>query len=584
MGMHESSIKWEHISRDDFDRIVETLLVRMYHRPPVTTAVVLDGRGGDGGIDVGVYDQDGKIRHIFQLKHFPQGFSGGFRDVRQRQIKESFDRAWTKHQPPSWTLVVPCKPTDREGKYVSGLAKGKMVAISTWGCRHLDNELAKPENRDILDVAARSPLLNALKTIGQENAALAGPNDLAKRAADLHGVASGRSLYWDTDFQVSEEGVTQILRAKHPRAQELEPLGFQLTVNKNAFGFANVQRLVDYGTRRRVTIPGAAVAGFQSLGPTRFQHEGEIDRIEIGPAEVLPVDQRPVVTLEFLDDDGFTRASHQGQMYAKSEGEAGIAFLARFYGLLEIDVEIPYDPAKPGNFDLSMEFANARVSDAQGTLRLLRDFDSDAAVQVLFDEKKFLKGLAKGEAQVVEEAAELLIDDLAVLQQRLNATFRVPAELSNRDRVMLRVARLLSEGKATWMPPETSLTGTLSGESDKGIDTLLSGACAISMTIPAFPIEVQGSRFSLGPALLYHPHTAVRGAEELRRAFQEGTAAGRKVVFAPQTEKLIWVMPGGHDGGRVVPPETAAWDLPGIAMPIQEGQEPPGGPASLEGR
>lgn len=480
-------------------------------------------------------------------------------------------------------MVVPCKPTDTEGKYVSGLAHGKEVTVSTWGCRHLDIELSKPENRDILDVATRSPLLNALKIIGQESAALAGPEDLAKRASDLHGLAAGRSLYWDADFHVSEAGVTQTFRAKHPRANELEPLGFQFTVNKNAFGVVDVQRLVDYGTRRRVTIPGAALDGFQSLGPDWFQHQGEIERIEIGPADVLPADQRTIVTLEFLDEDGFTRASHQGLVHAKSDGEAGVAFLARFYGLLDIDVEIPYAKAEPGNFDLSMGFANARVSEAEGTLRLLRDFDSDAVLQVLFDGKKFLKGLAKGEAQVVDEAAELLIDDLAVLQRKLNATFRVPAELSNRDRVMLRVARLLAEGKATWMPPETSLTGTLSGESDEGMDTLLSGACAITMPIPAFPIEIQGSRFSLGPALFYHPHTAVRDATELRKAFEEGTAAGRKVVFSPQEGKLIWVMPGGHDGGRVVPPDTVAWDLPGIPMPTNEAQESSAGPAALEG-
>lgn len=573
MGMHDGSIDWSHISRDDFDRLVETLLLRIYHGPPVTTAVALDGRGGDGGIDVGVYDQNGAIRHIFQLKHFPEGFSGGFRETRRRQIKESFDTAWTKHQPPAWTLVVPCKPTDAESKYVSGLARGKEASVSTWGCRHLDIELAKPENRDILDNATRSPLLSALKIIGQEQAALAGPGDLAKRASDLHGIASGRSLYWDSDFQVSKEGVTEIFRAKHPRAQELEPLGFQFSVSKGAFG-DGVQRLVDYGARRRVTIPGTAVEGFRSLGPDWFQHQGEIERIEIEPAVLLPPDQRTTVTLEFLDEDGFTRASHQGLVLARSDGKAGVAFLARFYGLLEIDVEIPYNEATAGNFDLSMAFANARISEAEGALRLLNDFDSDAVLQVLFDGKKLMKGLTKGNAQVVDKAAELLIEDLAVLQRKLHATFRVPAELSNRDRVMLRVARLLADGKATWMPPEMSLTGTLTGESDEGMETLLSGACAVRMSIPAFPIEIQGSRFRMGPVVFYHPHMAVRDADQLRKAYKEGTAAGRKAVFTPKEGKLIWVMPGGYDNGRLVPPETVAWELPGIAMPLTESNKP----------
>ncbi len=580
--MHEGSIDWKHISEDDFNRVVETLLLRMYHRPPLSTAVALDGRGGDGGIDVAVYNQDGSIRHIFQLKHFPEGFSGGFRDTRRRQIKKSFDTAWEKHAPSLWTLVVPCKPTDTESKYVSGLAKGRAVTATTWGYTHLDIELARPENRDILDAATRSPLLNALKIVGQEATALAGAADLPARLTNLQRLAAGRSLYWDVDFQVSEGGVTQAYRAKHPRAAELEPLGFKFGVKSNAFGVGDLQRVLDYGARRRMTIPGAAVEGFKAVGPDWFQHEGAIDRIEIGPADPMPADQRIAVTLEFLDGDAFTSASHQGLMYAKSEGDRGIAFLARFYGILSVDVEIPYDHSSPGNFDLSMEFANARIADAQGVLGLLKDFESGSVVQVLFEGKKFLKGLTTGEAQVIDAAMELLIEDLGVLERKLNVAFRVPAELTHRERVMIRVARILADGIATWMPPETNLTGTLSGETDEGMDTLLSGACAITMPLRAFPVEIQGSRLSLGPAVLYHPHTAVHHASELRKAFQNGTAAGREVVFTPQGENLIWVMPGRHDGENILP-DTVPWDLPGIPMPHLEGQASPSDPSALEG-
>ncbi|MCG2623033.1 hypothetical protein LVY72_14110 [Arthrobacter sp. I2-34] len=580
--MHEGSINWKHISEEDFNRVVEALLLRMYHRPPESTAAALDGRGGDGGIDVAVYDETGKIKHIFQLKHFPEGFSGGFRDTRRRQIKESFDAAWTNHAPPVWTLVVPCNPTDKESIYVSGLGKGKEVTPAIWGERLLDIHLARRENRDILDAATRNPLLDALKFIGQENAALAGAGDLSTRLSNLHGLAAGRSLYWDTDFHVSRDGVTEAYRAKHPRAGELEPLGFKFAVKKNAFGVEDIQRVLDYGVRRRVTIPGAAVEGFKTVGPEWFQHEGTVDRIEISPAHPLPADQRISVTLEFLDEDGFTRASHQGMMHAKSDGGRGVAFVARFYGILELDAEIPYALSAPGNFGLNMEFANARVTDAQGVLRLLRDFDSGSVIQVLFEDKKLLKGFTNGGAQLMDPATELLVEDLAVLEDKMNATFRFPVSLTNRQRVMIRVARLLAEGQATWMPPETSLTGILSGEPYAGLNTLLSGSCAITMPIPAFPVEIQGSRFNLGPAVLYHPHTAVRDVDDLKKAFRKGTAAGREVIFAPQGEKLIWVMPGKYEGGERVP-DTVPWDLPGIPMPDFGDQELPSGPSALKG-
>lgn len=574
--MHEGSIDWKHITEDDYNRIVEALVMRKYHQPPESTVEVIDGRGGDGGIDVVVYVAD-KINQIFQLKHFPEGFSGGFRENRRKQIKKSFDTAWTKHEPPLWTLVVPRNPTVQESKYITGLGTGMRVNPTVWGPARLDSELA--HHPDLLAAATREPLVDVLKIIREERAALVGPADLSSRASDLHGLASARSLYWDVDFSVSAHGVTEEYRAKHPRAAELEPLGFKFTVKDNGFGLGqDIQRVLDYGARRHLAIPGAAVEGFTVVGPGWFQQNGSIDRIEIR-ADELPADQQISVTLAFLDEDGFTRSSHQGLIHAKSDGARGVAFLANFYGILEFDAEIPDATSAPGNFGLSMEFANARVSDAQDVLRLLRDFDSGSVIQVLFEERKFFKALATGDAQLVDRSMELLVEDLSVLERKLNAKFRVPAEISHRQRVMLRVARLLAEGCATWMPPETSLTGTLSGDSDDAMRMLLSEGSAVTMPIPAFVVEIQGGRFNLGPAVFYHPRTLVRDAAEVTKALEAGTAAGRPVDFDPEGDRLIWVMPN-NDDERI--PETLPWDLPGIPMPGEEDQKGPADSLALE--
>lgn len=576
--MHEGSIDWKHVSEDDFNRVVEALLMRKYHQPPESRVEVIDGRGGDGGIDVVVYVDD-KIKEIFQLKHFPEGFSGGFRDSRRKQIKKSFDTAWIKHEPPLWALVVPRNPTVAESKYISGLAKGKEVQTSVWGPARLDSELS--HHPDLLAAATRVPLVEFLKTIGQERAGLIDPTDLSSRASDLHGLAAGRSLYWDVDFQVSAHGVTEEYRAKHPRAAELEPLGFNFTLKTDAFGLKkDIQRVLDFGARRHLTISGTAVEGFKATGPAWFQKDGPIERLEIRAADQLPADQQISVTLEFLDEDGFTRSSHQGMMHAKSEGDRGVAFLAKFYGMLELDTEIPYATSDPGRFDLSMGFAHARISDAQEVLQLLRDFNAGSVIQVLFEGRKFIKGLTTGNAQPPDQSMELLVEDLRVLEGKLNAKFRVPAEISPRQRTMIRVARLLVEGHSTWMPPETSLTGTLSGKSDDGLRILLSEGCAVTMPLPAFVVEIQGSRFNLGPVVLYHPRMLVRDAAEATKALDAGTAAGREVLFDPQGEQLIWVSPGkDHNEGH---PETLRWDLPGISAPSCENQEPPSDPASLK--
>ena len=566
MSLHDGSIEWKHISRDDFDRVVETLLLRIYDNPPTTTAVVLDGRGGDGGIDVGVYDSSGKIKQIFQLKHFPEGFSGGHSATRRKQIKKSFTTAWDNHKPPRWTVVVPCNPTAPESKYVTQLGSGKAVTCTTWGMRHLDERLSQPANRDILDVATRRPLIDALKEIGQEQAALAGPNDLQERIERLSNRVSGRSLHWDVDFAVSGNVFTQSFRQKHDRAAELEPLGFSFGLEAGAFGADEMQRIVDYGARRMTTIPGTALTNFKTLGPEWFSMEGPIDRLVIGPADTFPADQRPPVVVEFLDGDGFTHASHQGILYATSTGEKGTAFAATFYGILDLDIELPADQDRPGHFDLKMKFANAKISDAQGVLRILSDFASGAVVQIHFDGKKYLKGIATGDAQVIDAATELLVDDLSVLQDKLQAEFRLPPELTNRERVMIRVGRLLTEGKATFMPADTSLTGTLHGGLDEALELLLTEPTAITMPLPKFPLDVQGSRFNLGAVTFYHQRVAVKDAASVRNAFRDGTAAGRKIVFAPQGEKLVWVAPGFYQNATSVP-ETCFWELPGISMP-----------------
>lgn len=580
--MHEGSIDWKHISEDDFNRVVEALLMRKFHRPPASTAEVVDGRGGDGGIDVAVY-VDNKIKQIFQLKHFPEGFSGGFKKTRREQIKNSFDTAWTNHEPPLWTLVVPRNPTVPESKYVSGLGKrvkeDKTITPTVWGPARLDSELAY--HPDLLAAATREPLVDVLQTIREERAALVGSDDLSRRASDLHKLAAGRSLYWDVDFQASDSGVTEFYHAKHPRAAELEPLGFKFTVKANAFGLGqDIQRVVDFGARRHLSIPGTALEGFKAVGPDWFYQDGTVERIEIRAADRLPADQQISVTLEFLDADGFTHASHLGVMHTKSDGKRGVAFLATFYGMMEFEAEIPYAPSSPGTFGLTMGFANARVSDAQGVLQLLRDFDSGCVIQVLFEERKLLKGLATGDAQLVDHSMELLVEDLGVLERKLNAKFRVPAEMSHRQRVMVRVARLLVDGNATWMPPETSLTGKLSGEADDGMKMLLSEGCAVTMPIPAFVIEIQGSKFNLGPAVLYHPSTVIRDAAEVRAALEARTAAGREVAFDPQGDTLIWVMLGQGQAEGV--PETLPWELPGIPMPGGERQEPLLDPAALD--
>ena len=111
------------------------------------TVRVLDGRGGDGGIDVEVVTNDGR-RRIFQLKYFPGGFSGGWGDSRRPQITKSFKKA-LEHSPDEWTLVVPRVLTASEDKFVKGLNGGQEPpTISVAARDELDSWVADDPSLD----------------------------------------------------------------------------------------------------------------------------------------------------------------------------------------------------------------------------------------------------------------------------------------------------------------------------------------------------------------------------------------------------------------------------------------------------
>lgn len=91
-------------------------------------ALAIDGRGGDGGIDIDVrVEGTGQLTEILQLKWFPEGFSKLF-SPRKEQIKKSFERAMA-HNPDVWTLVVPANLTTNERKSVLALRKDRNVLI-----------------------------------------------------------------------------------------------------------------------------------------------------------------------------------------------------------------------------------------------------------------------------------------------------------------------------------------------------------------------------------------------------------------------------------------------------------------------
>lgn len=568
--MFESTVSWKTIEENDFNRLVESLITRLYHHPPNSNVIVLDGRGGDGGIDIAVYT-NGELEKIFQLKYFPEGFSGGFRSTRGKQIRKSFTTAWTNHAPPQWILVYPANPTKGELKFAADLGIGKDVEISIMGIAQLDAELAR--HQDLQATATRVPLLEALKLAAQEKAALESPNDLSQRVADLHSLSSGRSAYWDIDFYATSQGITEILRAKHPRAAELEPLSLTFSVKKNAFGLTeDMQRVLDYGTVKDISIPGEFIEDFQMHGPDWFGRRGTVARVELIAPEPLLPEQRVPVTFELLDEQGFSMAKHEGSIHALGKGEKGISFKANFYEVVTLDAQIPSENITPGQFNLSIKFAHAHISMASKAIKFLRDISSGTSIQMSFDGRKIMKALTAAEESDNENDTllpsrdiQLLVKDLEVLENKLGTAFRMPADISHRERVMIRIARLLAEGRATFFPPQTSLPITLTGTQTDELNKLMTSGGSIFTTHHAFPLEIQDSKFNFGTMALYHPNVIVREAQSVSEAFAASSAVGIKAHLDPQTEQLFQVVPVLSDDDEI--PKLVPWNLPDIPMP-----------------
>lgn len=84
-------LNWRTMSEDEFNRIAEALIRRsVMEDSPGVDVKALDGRGGDGGIDLdATVERTGQLVSIYQLKFFPEGFSGEWSRARKPQIESA---------------------------------------------------------------------------------------------------------------------------------------------------------------------------------------------------------------------------------------------------------------------------------------------------------------------------------------------------------------------------------------------------------------------------------------------------------------------------------------------------------------
>jgi hypothetical protein len=479
MGGREADgdkIQWTRLNQLWFDRIVETLLLRKYRG--VATVNVVDGRGGDEGIDVSVTHPDDTVV-IYQLKYFPEGMSGNF-SSRRRQVKDSFLQAVNHHEPHEWVLVAPRNYTIQEKGFALGLAdvtpEGKRRPnVSCMGQAELDQMLIDYPEVDrwlTLEHYRQGRMI-----FEQERAAFleTAARDLADRVGALGDVVDARDPDWTWDFARDHETTSQTLRAKHDNAAQRSPISIRFTtaLDTGSVVEREFRQSIEYGAPTRVELPGTAVTDFDVSGPAIVQGIPEPDRLVI---ETLPVEASPAVgmlmEIRFIQN-GEVATVREGSVTRVHHGTLGFTSMMSFCGdRLNLAVRTPYRLSPgPTSMDIDYDISGLSPRAAASLLQAVLGLQLSDEIQLYLDGHLMSRYSCSSDATDKESSdlkEKLMIyrfaDDLAEIIAHTGQSMTFPSSFSVNDQVNARVARLLVGKHIVASPLARGFTMSLSAD------------------------------------------------------------------------------------------------------------------------
>jgi hypothetical protein len=525
----EGHINWRHMEDQTFNELVDALLVR-HHTGGGLLATAIDGRGGDGGIDIDVTaKKTGQIVNIFQVKCFPEGFSGG-QIKRRGQIKKSFDMAMREHHPPVWTLVVPRKVTAQERTAVRAMRRGRIVRIEFVGPVELDLLLAKyPEIRDhfLSDYA-----IKLLSTVNRAQAALAKAGDLEDESRRIQKQLDGRSQYWGVAFGIAPDGTyTETLYAKRSDAHLREPL----TISFNAVFRPNNEELrlqfqagLDYGMSRPLVLPAELVTSFKKAGASWFEEDSAGGEIRF-----IPVQNAVGKTVQIvaLDATGTRIAAISGITRNIASGTKGATVDVSFSGGLAQLWRFPQDLSEPGQVAFEYSPTGHRARDVRSAVRFISALPEAAHLTIEIDGRGPILLLLNGdESLVIPAVLRDFIEDLASIENELDVSLIFPKEgVSNNDRLWARIVAKVLQGRAVPYPGIDGFSFNLTGDTGSTIEDFMTEGGAIAVNNPRWATSLLGTEIHLGDVVTYHPHVTVVAGSQHMAALRAGTAADRRV-------------------------------------------------------
>ncbi|MEO3855608.1 hypothetical protein [Acrocarpospora sp. B8E8] len=564
------AIEWKFLEQKSFDRIVESMIHRMYSG--TATVEVVDGRGGDGGRDI-VVTQGSRVR-IFQLKFFPEGFPKENRP-RRRQIKDSFARAM-EHNPYEWTLVVPCNLTPNEREFVNELAIGHEVRVSMMGRVELDSKMI--DLPDLEGYYQRDHLIEHVKILNQEKAfLLGGPGDLDSRVLDLGKVVDKCDKDWTFDFSRQGDQVFRTLRAKHPRAHQTSPIYITLecSLSEDSELSQQIRRTLGYGTGEKVVLPAEIVERLTIEGPEWLSETVEHVLVELLP-NTPAGDQEVRMELRILDNNGRLLASHHAKVQHGNTGYEGRCLKATFYNVAELIFMFPHDEEQPTTLSYAYQVDETSPADLLRAMRLIKQLHKKCTGEIYLNGQRLgvvgfsAKDHSSDTRAHLDEVrrCEQLAEDLDIVQRHCDNFFPVPAQLSGVERAALRMVRLLAEGKCAVHPMARFLTATLTGSEGEELRLILSGnPQSIRLDLSECTMEIAGHELVIGDVMLFHTRVIAVNAGQVLKALDAGSAEGCALKLQPEGEEHFHAFIPAKWPSDSMPVVPTPWGLPELAEP-----------------
>ncbi len=563
--MTDAVVDWSTISEARFNELTEALFVGEYEHNSMLIAQPVDGRGGDGGIDIAIRHRDSdELAEVIQLKWFREGMSGGF-TKRREQVRASFQRAREHSPSPKWTLVIPGEGTNAEHEFVRALGAAHGVSTRMAGRAELNVMLSRQPL--LQEWANRNLLRDAFGQLGRESKALARPGDATQELKRLHDRINSRSAYWGWDLSIGREGISGELYAKRSDAAEREPLSIQLTLSFDDHSrdlhdeFRDFQ---DFGGFSTVKLPGRVITSFVQSGPEWFADDHVPHEVELHP-RYMKGGQR--ARIQVLDQAERVTSTVVGQVTRRSSpGAAGVKVEMSFPGGILMQWRFPKQ-GTAATTTVSHDPVGLSSTSVRRALDFLAALRSSSVAHVSIDDTVFTLTTAGELAEEIDVRIQELAEDLSVIERELDVELPFPELIPEaEERLRIRMIRLALDGLATIYPGINGFNATLNDVAGLPLRQLAETGGAILFREAMYGVEVLGHKLTLDEFAVTHPRVKLANAAQVLRALDEKRTDGVPLQLRSWEEDSTFrvYMPSRFRGEEVIP---VPWGVTGLPDP-----------------